>query len=118
MYALIIAGGEGERLRPYTSDRPKPMVAVAGKPVLQYQIEWLRQQGVTDAIILCGYRAEVIQGHFGDGGDWGLRIHYSLEEEPLGRGGALRLGYHLVPPQEGLVIGLNGDTITNQPLGP
>jgi NDP-sugar pyrophosphorylase family protein len=117
-YALIIAGGEGQRLRPLTADKPKPMIRVAGKPILQYQMEWLRKQGITNVVILCGYKAEAIQVHFWDGRDWGLRIAYSKEEEPLGRGGALRQGYNLVPPQQEYVIALNGDTITNQPLAP
>ncbi len=118
MYALIIAGGEGERLRPLTSDRPKPMIEVAGKPILEYQIRWLAGQGITDAVLLCGYKAEVIQEHFGDGSRYGLRVHYSLEEEPLGRGGALRLGSRLLPPDEDVALALNGDILTNQPLQP
>ena len=118
MYALIIAGGEGERLRPLTSDRPKPMIEVAGKPILEYQIGWLVRQGVSDVILLCGYKAEVIQDHFGDGSRFGLRVHYSVEREPLGRGGALKLGARLLPPDEELALGLNGDILTNQPLTP
>ncbi len=118
MYALIIAGGEGERLRPLTSDRPKPMIPVAGRPILEYQIRWLAGQGVSDVILLCGYKAEVIQEHFGDGSRFGLRVHYSLEEEPLGRGGALKLGARLLPPDEDLALALNGDILTNQPLAP
>ncbi len=61
MYALIIAGGEGERLRPLTSDRPKPMIPVADKPILEYQVEWLAGQGVSDVILLCGYKAEALR---------------------------------------------------------
>jgi NDP-sugar pyrophosphorylase family protein len=118
MYALIIAGGEGERLRPLTSDRPKPMIEVAGKPILEYQVRWLARQGVSDAVLLCGYKAEVIQRHFGDGSRFGLRTHYSLEEVPLGRGGALKLGAQLLPPDEDAVIALNGDILTDQPLAP
>ena len=118
MYALIIAGGEGERLRPLTEDRPKPMIHLAGKPILQYQVEWLRQGGVTDIVMLCGYRWEAIRDHFGSGEKWGVRIRYSLEEEPLGRGGALRQGFGLVPPTEPFTVALNGDNITNQPLAP
>ncbi len=118
MYALIIAGGEGERLRPLTSDRPKPMIEVAGKPILEYQVEWLAGQGVSDVILLWGYKAEVIQEHFGDGSRFGLRVHYSVEQEPLGRGGALKLGARLLPPDEELALGLNGDILTNQPLTP
>ncbi len=118
MYALIIAGGEGERLRPLTSDRPKPMIPVAGKPILEYQIEWLAGEGVSDVILLCGYKAEMIQEHFGDGSPFGLRVQYSVEPEPLGRGGALKLGARLLPPDKELVLGLNGDILTNQPLAP
>ncbi|MEE8550328.1 MAG: nucleotidyltransferase family protein [Gemmatimonadota bacterium] len=118
MYALIVAGGEGERLRPLTADRPKPMVPIVDKPILQYQVEWLRREGVTDIVILCGYRWEAIRDHFEAGARWGVRIHYSLEEEPLGRGGALKHGFLLVPSTEPFVIGLNGDNITNQRLKP
>jgi NDP-sugar pyrophosphorylase family protein len=118
VYALIIAGGEGERLRPLTSDRPKPMIPVADRPILEYQIRWLAGQGVSDVILLCGYKAEVIQEHFGDGSRFGLRVHYSLEREPLGRGGALKLGARLLPPDEELTLALNGDILTDQPLPP
>jgi NDP-sugar pyrophosphorylase family protein len=118
VYALIIAGGEGERLRPLTSDRPKPMILVADKPILEYQIRWLVGEGVSDVMLLCGYKAEVIQEHFGDGSRFGLRVHYSVEREPLGRGGALKLGARLLPPDEELALALNGDILTNQPLAP
>jgi NDP-sugar pyrophosphorylase family protein len=118
VYALIIAGGEGERLRPFTSDRPKPMIAVADKPILEHQIWWLASERVSDIVLLCGYKAEVIQDHFGDGSRFGLRVHYSLEREPLGRGGALKLGARLLPPDEELALALNGDILTNQRLAP
>ncbi len=116
MHALIIAGGEGERLRPYTWDRPKPMVEVAGRPILEHQVRWLKRYGVTDIVMLCHYRAEVVQDYFGDGSRFGLRIRYTVEEEPLGRGGALKLGYSLLPPEADPVIALNGDILTTQPL--
>lgn len=118
MYALVIAGGEGERLRPLTLDRPKPMLPVAGKPILEYQLRWLAENGVTDAVLLCGYKSQVVREHFSDGSGFGLRVHYSNEDEPLGRGGALRLGYGLVPGDEDPVIATNGDILTNQPLAP
>jgi NDP-sugar pyrophosphorylase family protein len=118
MYALILAGGRGERLRPLTSDRPKPMILLAGRPILEHQLEWLRGEGVTDVILLCGYLHEVISSHFGDGSRWGLRIAYSVEGEPLGRGGAFKKGFELVPPDMPFVIGTNGDNVTEQPLAP
>ena len=116
MHALIIAGGEGERLRPLTDSRPKPMIPVGGKPILQRQIEWLRDEGVDNFVLLCGYRADVIQKHFGDGSKFGIAIEYSLEDKPLGRGGALRQGFALVPASEDRVIATNGDILTDQPL--
>jgi NDP-sugar pyrophosphorylase family protein len=116
MYALIIAGGEGERLRPLTSDRPKAMIPVAGRPIIEHQLDWLRAGGVTNAVILCGYRADVLKDHIGDGQQFGVSVEYSIEAEPLGCGGALRRGYGSLPSGERLVIGCNGDILTNLPL--
>ncbi len=118
MYALIIAGGEGARLRPLTSDRPKAMIPIAGRPLVEHQLEWLCAGGVTHVVMLCGYRADVLREHVGEGSRFGLSVAYSLEKEPLGRGGALRLGYSLIPPSESDVIALNGDILTGQPLEP
>jgi NDP-sugar pyrophosphorylase family protein len=118
MYAIVLAGGKGERLRPFTEDRPKPMVEIMGIPMLGFQFQWLQGQGVTDVIVSCGYRHEVIETYFGDGERLGLRIRYAVEQEPLGRGGALRLALGQVPPQEACVIATNGDVITNLKLGP
>jgi len=117
VYALIIAGGEGERLRPHTYDRPKNMVPVAGRPIVDHQLDWLRAGGVSDAVMLCGYKAEVLQKHLGDGSRLGLRVHYSHEDEPLGRGGALKRGFALVPKSEELVVACNGDILTGQAIG-
>lgn len=111
MYALILAGGRGERLRPLTDNLPKPMVPVGGKPILQHQIEWLRAIGVSDVVFLAGYRWEAIQEHFGDGQSFGIRAIYSVEDSPLGRGGAIRKGFSQVPENSGPVAALNGDTI-------
>ena len=116
MYALIIAGGEGERLRPLTSDRPKAMIPVAGRPIIEHQLEWLHAGGVNDAVLLFGYRADVLKEYVGDGRRFGVNVQYTVEEEPLGRGGAMREGYGLVPPGERQVVACNGDILTNQPL--
>jgi NDP-sugar pyrophosphorylase family protein len=116
VFALIIAGGEGERLRPLTSDRPKAMIPVAGRPIVEHQLDWLRAGGVADVVILCGYRADVLKDHVGDGRRFGVSVQYSIEAEPLGRGGALRQGYAFVPPGESVVVACNGDILTNQPL--
>ncbi len=111
MYALLIVGGEGQRLRPYTDDRPKALVPVNGKPLVQYTLEWLRDSGARDIILLCGYQAEKLMQHFGDGASLGVRIQYSVEQKPLGRGGALKKGFGLVPRGEEFVIGANGDNL-------
>lgn len=118
MYALIVAGGEGQRLRPYTEDRPKPMVPVNGKPLLEYGLEWLRSNGVSHVVLLCGYKADAIMSHFEDGKEMGLHIQYYVEESPLGRGGAFKQGFKQVPATEPYVIALNGDNLNTQPLAP
>jgi histidinol-phosphate phosphatase family protein len=78
--AVILAGGRGTRMRPITNDRPKPMVPILGRPFLEYQIEQLRDQGFERVLMLLGYLPEVVQYHFGDGTDWGVRIEYSVTE--------------------------------------
>ena len=118
MYAIIIAGGKGERLRPLTSDRPKHMVLLGDKPILEYQIDWLKRNGATDIVVAVGHLHHVIEEYFADGSRWGVRMAYSLEKEPLGRGGALKLAYRQVPPDEELIIATNGDNVNTQPLAP
>ena len=117
-FALSIAGGRGERLRPLTDNRPKPMVEINGKPIIGYQGDWMRAQGVTDVVFLCGYMGQMIQEYFGDGTEHGITAHYSLEETPLGRGGAIKRGLSMVPKDAKNVLVANGDVITNQPLAP
>ncbi len=114
MQAIILAGGKGERLRPYTNDRPKGMVEILGIPILGYQMQWLRTNGVREVYISCGYLHEVIENYFGDGGRWGMHIHYVVEDEPLGRGGGLKNAMRaLGPAYSGPVVAANGDIITN-----
>jgi NDP-sugar pyrophosphorylase family protein len=118
MHAVILAGGRGERLRPFTEDRPKPMVEVLGVPILAYQLHWLHTQGVTEIVMACGYRHEVLIDYFGKGEKWGMRIDYAIEHEPLGRGGAIRHAYGQLRGAPDLVIATNGDIITNLAIGP
>lgn len=118
MRAIILAGGKGERLRPFTDDRPKPMVEVLGIPILGYQIQWLQAQGITQIVISCGYRCEVIQEYFGDGQKWGVHIDYSVEETPLGRGGGIKRALSLLPAGDDPLVATNGDIITNFSLEP
>jgi NDP-sugar pyrophosphorylase family protein len=79
---------------------------------LLHQVEWLKQVGVTDVVFLVGYRWQTIQDYFQDGREFGFRAHYSIEDSPLGRGGAIRQGFSQVPEEEDSVLVLNGDIIT------
>ncbi|MGH2453262.1 MAG: nucleotidyltransferase family protein [bacterium] len=118
MQAIVLAGGKGERLRPFTADRPKAMVEVHGVPLLAYQLRWLREQGVDQVVIACGYRHEVLQDYFADGASWGLTIDYSIEAEPLGRGGALKQAFSALRASVAPCVATNGDVVTDLPLGP
>lgn len=117
MRAIVLAGGRGERLRPFTSDRPKAMVEIHGRPLVGYQLQWLRAQGVRDVVIACGYHHEVVRDYFGDGAGWDLHITYSVEQEPLGRGGALRQAMRALD-DPGICLATNGDIVTDLDLGP
>jgi NDP-sugar pyrophosphorylase family protein len=119
VYAIVIAGGKAERLRPLTNDRPKHMLLLGDKPILEYQVEWLKKNGVTDIVLAVGHLHHVIEDYFGDGSRWGVSISYSLEDEPRGRGGAIKLAYQRnVPPHEGVLIATNGDNVNTQDLAP
>lgn len=109
--AVILAGGQATRMRPYTDDRPKAMVEVAGRPIIEHQIEWLRRFGVTSLVVSCGYRADLLQSHLGDGSSFEVAISYAIEETPLGRGGGLKYAAgHLAYPGSPW-FALNGDVI-------
>ncbi|MDB1088020.1 nucleotidyltransferase family protein [Streptomyces sp. ACA25] len=111
--AVVLAGGQGSRLRPYTDDRPKPMVEIpgTGTPIIGHQLAWLASEGVTDAVISCGHLAEVLQ-------DWlaaaelPLRVRTVVETEPLGRGGGLKFAAAALPRPEEAWFATNGDIWT------
>ncbi|MFQ5827706.1 MAG: sugar phosphate nucleotidyltransferase [Candidatus Methylomirabilia bacterium] len=97
MQVVILAGGLATRLRPVTAELPKSMVEVLGKPFLEYQIELLRRNDVSDIVLCVGHLARVIQEHFGDGSRLGIRIRYSDEgQRHLGTGGALKWAERLL----------------------
>lgn len=85
--AIVLAAGEGTRLRPLTLDRPKPMLPLAGRPALEWLLRWLRWHGIRDIFINLHYRPDVIRAYFGDGAGLGLRIVYNEERELLGTAG-------------------------------
>jgi mannose-1-phosphate guanylyltransferase len=110
MQALILAGGEGTRLRPLTSTIPKPVVPLVDRPFITYMIEWLRDHGVDDVILACGFMAADVRSVIGDGGSLGLRVRYVEEPSPLGTGGALKYAQDLLAER---FLMLNGDVLTD-----
>jgi mannose-1-phosphate guanylyltransferase / phosphomannomutase len=92
MKAVVMAGGEGTRLRPLTSNQPKPMVPIVGKPCMEHIIELLHTHGFEDVIVTVAFMPQAIRSYFGDGESLGARIEYSVEESPLGTAGSVRLG--------------------------
>src|SRR5437870_11299180 len=91
MKAVVMAGGEGTRLRPLTSNQPKPMVPVVGKPCMEHIVELLRRHGFEDVIVTVAFLPQAIRGYFGNGDALGIGISYSVEESPLGTAGSVRL---------------------------
>ncbi len=109
-FAVIMAGGEGTRLRPITSTLPKPMIDINGTPLLERQIKNLREIGIIKIYISVNYLSDIIQDYFGDGGRWGVEIHYLNEDKKLGTAGALSLIKSIECPVNFLVM--NGDILT------
>jgi mannose-1-phosphate guanylyltransferase/phosphomannomutase len=89
--AVVMAGGEGTRLRPLTSNQPKPMVPIVGKPCMEHILELLKQHGLEEVIVTVAFMPQAIRGYFGNGDNLGLSIEYSVEESPLGTAGSVRL---------------------------
>jgi mannose-1-phosphate guanylyltransferase len=111
--AVILAGGEGTRLRPLTLTLPKPVVPVVDRPFLCHQLDLLATVGVREIVFSVAYRPERIQAVFGDGGSFGVKIHYAIEETPLGTGGAVR---NALPFLDERTVVLNGDVLTDVDL--
>src|SRR5215470_4173084 len=90
MKAVVMAGGEGSRLRPLTIRRPKPMVPIAGKPVMEHILNLLKRHGITEVVVTVQYLASSIEDYFGNGSQFGMRITYSREDVPLGTAGSVK----------------------------
>lgn len=109
MHTVILAGGLGTRLRPVVPAVPKPMAEIAGRPFLEYLLLQLSSQGFRDVVLCLGHMAESVQDHFGDGSPWEMTVEYSVETQPLGTAGALKLAEPRLRGDSWLV--LNGDSI-------
>src|SRR5579862_7065110 len=110
MQALILAGGEGTRLRPLTTTIPKPVVPLAGQPFITYMLEWLIRHGVEEGMMAGGFMAGGVRRVLGDGSALGIRLRYVEEPEPLGTGGALKYAEDLLDER---FLMLNGDVLTD-----
>jgi len=113
MQALILAGGEGTRLRPLTSTVPKPVVPLVDRPFIAFMIDWLRGHGVDDIVMSCGHLASGVRNVLGDGEAFGIRLRYVEEPRPLGTGGALKFAERLLDER---FLMLNGDVLTDLDL--
>jgi mannose-1-phosphate guanylyltransferase / phosphomannomutase len=108
--AVVMAGGEGSRLRPLTINRPKPMIPLADRPVMEQIIEHLKQHGITEIVVTLQYLANIIQDYFGDGSAFGVHIDYVVEETPLGTAGSVKNAESLL--QEPFLV-ISGDALTD-----
>ena len=115
MKAVIMAGGMGTRLRPLTESTPKPMLPVCNRPVMEYTLALLKSHGIDTAIVTLHYRADDIISYFGDGSDFGLKIIYSIEDEPLGTAGSVKKVQEELGGETFIVI--SGDGLTDIELG-
>ena len=108
MQAVILAAGEGERMHPLTNTRPKVMLPLANKPILEHIITGIRDAGIEEIILVVGYRQQIVRDYFGSGDAWGVRIEYTVQDEQLGTGHALWIAKDLL---KGRFLVANGDTI-------
>jgi mannose-1-phosphate guanylyltransferase len=108
--AVIMVGGKGTRLRPLTDTRPKPILPVLDKPCLMYLIESLARAGISEIILACGYKSEKMAYEIGNGGNLGIDIEYSYENQPMGTAGAIKL---LEDRLEDTFVAVNGDVFAD-----
>ena len=113
MKAVTLAGGFGKRLKPITDNRPKPMIEILGKPIIEWQIKLLSKNNIREIIICVGYLKEQIINHIASGNKFNVNVAYVVEEEPLGTGGALKNTQSLLKDEKNGFFMMNGDILTN-----
>lgn len=111
--AIILSAGEGSRMRPLTLTKPKTMLPVAGKPIIQYNIESLRDNGITDILLIVRYKEEMVRNYFGDGSDFGVNIFYKTQKDVLGTANSISYGEDFIDDS---IIVLNGDIILDDEI--
>src|SRR6202042_1612969 len=110
MQAVILVGGEGTRLRPLTSTIPKPVVPLVDRPFISFMLEWLREHGIEDVIMSCGFLATSVRNVLGDGSGLGIRLRFVEEPDPRGTAGALKFAESMLAER---FLMLNGDVLTD-----
>ena len=110
MKAVILAGGLGTRLKPYTNSLPKPMLPLGEKPILEHLIEWARKNGVKEIVLCVSYLRKKIEDYFGDGEKFGVKIEYAISKKPLATAGQLKTAEKFI---DGTFVCLYGDSIYN-----
>ena len=113
MKAIILSAGEGSRMRPLTLTKPKTMLPVAGKPIIQHNIESLRENGIKDILLIVRYKEDMVRNYFGDGSDFGVNITYETQKDFLGTANAISYGRDFI--NESLIV-LNGDIILDDEI--
>ena len=110
MKAVILAGGLGTRLRPYTKSLPKSMLPLGGKPILEYEIEWARKNGIKEIVLCVSYLRNKIEDYFEDGKKFGVKIEYAVSKKPLATAGQLKTAEKFI---DDTFVCLYGDSIYN-----
>lgn len=111
MKAVVMAGGEGSRLRPVTANRPKPLVPVGNRPIMEHILELLKSHGITEVVSTLHYLADEITSYFDDGSDFGVKMSYSIEDTPLGTAGSVKKAEAEL--KDGTFIIVSGDAMTD-----
>ncbi|CAN5722871.1 hypothetical protein BH24ACT22_BH24ACT22_05050 [soil metagenome] len=114
MKAVIMAGGKGTRLRPLTSNQPKPMISIVNKPCMEHIVNLLKRHGIEEIVTTLGFMPEAIEDYFGDGSGWDVRMEHSTEEEPMGTAGSVKLAENKLT--ERFVV-VSGDALTDADVG-
>jgi len=110
--AVIMAGGAGSRLRPLTSNQPKPMVPLANRPLMEHIVLLLKRHGITDIVVTVQFLASMVRQYFGDGADLGVSLTYATEETPLGTAGSVKNAEEALRGEEPIIV-VSGDALTD-----
>ncbi|MDF2701549.1 MAG: Nucleotidyl transferase [Rubrobacteraceae bacterium] len=113
MKAIIMAGGQGTRLRPLTSDQPKPMIRIVNLPCMEHIVNLLARHGITDVGVTLQFMPEEIQDYFGDGSEWGVNIRYSIEDAPAGTAGSVKMAEQQLNLEGERLLIISGDALTD-----